>query len=111
MLAGGPLDDDSVKEQIVRARTFGLEREVKALLDAGLALGGSLDNAVILTEHGYVNDHVWPAEPSWHKVLDLLGDLALTGARIHGRILAVRGGHRSHVALASRLRQSAGLGG
>lgn len=104
MIAGGPVARDDVREQIARARTFGLEREVQALLDAGLAQGGSLDNAVILTRTGYLNPQVWPDEPAWHKVLDLLGDLALTGASIAGSILAVRAGHRSHVALARQLR-------
>jgi UDP-3-O-[3-hydroxymyristoyl] N-acetylglucosamine deacetylase len=105
MMVGGGVAEAEVRQQIVRARTFGLEREVRALLASGLALGGSLDNAVVLTDTGYLNDQVWPEEPCWHKVLDLLGDLALTGARISGQILAVRAGHRSHVALARRLRQ------
>jgi UDP-3-O-[3-hydroxymyristoyl] N-acetylglucosamine deacetylase len=104
-LVGGEVDDPGVCAQILRARTWGLEREVQALLANGLGQGGSLDNAVILTETGYVNDQVWPDEPAWHKVLDLLGDLALSGARIAGRILAVRGGHRSHVVLVRQLRQ------
>lgn len=105
MIAGGDVGDPAVREQIVRARTYGIEREVQGLLAAGLAQGGSLDNAVVLTREGYLNAHVWPDEPAWHKALDLLGDLALTGARIAGRILAVRSGHRSHVALAKYLRQ------
>lgn len=101
--AGGAVDDPAVREQIVRARTFGLQAEVQALLDAGLARGGSLDNAVVLTTDGYLNADVWPLEPAWHKVLDLVGDLALLGARLQGQVLAVRGGHRSQVALARRL--------
>ncbi|HEY3379614.1 MAG TPA: UDP-3-O-acyl-N-acetylglucosamine deacetylase [Armatimonadota bacterium] len=105
MLAGGALTRPEVREQLLRARTYGLASEVAALLEAGLALGGTLDNAVVLTNDGYLNPNVWPEEPAWHKVLDLLGDLALTGARLTGQILAVRGGHRSHVALAARLRQ------
>jgi UDP-3-O-[3-hydroxymyristoyl] N-acetylglucosamine deacetylase len=105
MMVGGVVAEAEVEQQIARARTFGLEREVRALLASGLALGGSLDNAVVLTDSGYLNAHVWPDEPCWHKVLDLLGDLALTGARISGQILAVRAGHRSHVALARCLRQ------
>lgn len=104
-LVGGEVDEPEVREQILRARTWGLERELQALRDAGLGQGGSLDNAVILTPTGYLNAQVWPDEPAWHKVLDLLGDLALTGARIAGRIIAVRSGHRTQVALARRLRQ------
>lgn len=104
MLTGGTVSDSSVREQILRARTFGLEREVQALLEAGLAQGGSLENAVILTRTGYLNPRVYPEEPAWHKVLDLVGDLALVGARLSGQVLAVRCGHRTHVALAARLR-------
>lgn len=106
MLAGGPVAEAAVRTQILRARTFALEHEVRALLDAGLAQGGSLETAVVLTADGYLNAEVWPHEPAWHKVLDLLGDLALVGARLAGHILAVRGGHRSHVALARRLRSA-----
>ena len=104
-MVGGPVAEQDVRTQMLRARTWGLEREVQALRDAGLAQGGSLENAVILSETGFLNDQVWPDEPAWHKVLDLLGDLALTGAHIAGGILAVRAGHRSHLALARYLRR------
>lgn len=104
MMAGGLLRDEAVLAQIVRARTFALESEVRALLDAGLSQGASLENAVVLTRDGYLNPHVWPREPAWHKVLDLAGDLALVGARIRGQVIASCGGHRGHVALARRLR-------
>lgn len=107
MVAGGPVA--AMREQIARARTYGLEREVAALLAAGLAQGGSLENAVVLTRDGYLNDHVWPREPAWHKVLDLLGDLSLSGLRLVGQVIAIRTGHRDHVALARTLRQEAGL--
>lgn len=109
-MAGGDVADPAVREQILRARTYGLEREVQALLDNGLARGGSLDNAVVLTEDGYLNAQVWPHEPAWHKVLDLAGDLALVGARIRGRVLAVQGGHATHVTLARRLRAEVSAG-
>ncbi|MHB9025388.1 MAG: UDP-3-O-acyl-N-acetylglucosamine deacetylase [Armatimonadota bacterium] len=107
MMVGGPVQAPEVREQIVRARTYGLQQEVQALFEKGLARGGSLDNAVILTEDGYLNDHVWPDEPAWHKIQDLVGDLALLGLRVTGQILAVRGGHRSHLALVNYLRQFA----
>ena len=106
MMAGGAVGDESVREQLLRARTFGLESEVQALLDAGLAHGGSLDNAVVLTRDGYLNERVWPNEPAWHKALDLAGDLALIGARLYGQVLAVRAGHHAHVKLAQRLRSA-----
>jgi UDP-3-O-[3-hydroxymyristoyl] N-acetylglucosamine deacetylase len=108
-MAGGVVRDPAVAEQLRRARTWGLEAEVQALLDAGLARGVTLDSAVVLTPTGYLNPTVWPDEPAWHKALDLVGDLALVGARLAGGVLAVRGGHRAHVALAQRLRRDAGL--
>ncbi|MEI6519389.1 MAG: UDP-3-O-acyl-N-acetylglucosamine deacetylase [bacterium] len=104
MTAGGDITDADVIENIISARTYGLEREVRHLLDSGLAKGGSLDNAVIITETGYLNNDVRHNEPAWHKVLDLLGDLALTGFRLQGRITAVRSGHYSHVEMAKNLR-------
>lgn len=103
-LVGGDITDTLFVEQASRARTFGLEREVQALLQSGLALGGSLDNAVILTETGYLNDHVWADEPAWHKVLDLMGDLSLVGTRLQGMIIAIRAGHRHNVAVAGEIR-------
>jgi UDP-3-O-[3-hydroxymyristoyl] N-acetylglucosamine deacetylase len=104
-LVGGALTSQRIRRQIARARTYGLAAEVEALQAAGLAQGGSLDNAVVIARDGYWNAHVWPDEPAWHKVLDLVGDLALCGSRIQGEILAVRGGHRAHVALAAALAQ------
>jgi UDP-3-O-[3-hydroxymyristoyl] N-acetylglucosamine deacetylase len=103
-MAGGALDDPAVVDQMIRARTYGLAAEVEALQQAGLALGGSLENAVLLTEDGFVNPQVWPNEPAWHKVLDLVGDLALVGATVVGHVMAVKAGHAGHVALAHRLR-------
>lgn len=105
VLVGGIVGEQTVNTQILRARTYCLERDVQAILADGLAKGGSLTNAVVLTETGYLNEQVWPDEPAWHKVLDLLGDLALVGVRLQGHIVAVQAGHRSHVALAQRLRR------
>ncbi len=107
MVAGGAITDPAVVEQLLRARTYGLESEVRALLESGLARGGSLDNAVVITETGYLNAQVWPAEPAWHKALDLLGDLALLGRPIIGQVLAVRGGHRAHVELVKFIQKDA----
>lgn len=106
MMAGGNVANTAIREQIVRARTFALESELQALQEAGLARGGSLDNAVVLTRDGYQNANVWPLEPAWHKVLDLAGDLALSGVRLIGQVLAIRGGHHSHVELAQHVRSS-----
>jgi len=103
MFSGGDIFSDKISESIVGARTYGLEKEVKELLSAGLALGGTLDNAVIIGENHYLNNDVKDSEPAWHKLLDLVGDLSLTGRRINATIIALRGGHRSHVRLAEKL--------
>ncbi len=89
-------------KEIAPARTFAFEEEVKELLSRGLAKGGSLDNALILTENGPRNERV-PDEAVRHKVLDFLGDLALTGRFIDGHYVVFRGGHASHTAFAQKL--------
>ena len=89
-------------KEIAPARTFAFEEEVKELLSEGLARGGSLDNALILTGEGPRNERI-PDEAVRHKVLDFLGDLALCGRFIDGHYVVFRGGHSSHTAFARRL--------
>jgi UDP-3-O-[3-hydroxymyristoyl] N-acetylglucosamine deacetylase len=81
-----------------RARTFGFLREVEAMRRAGLALGGSLENAVVIGDDGVVNPDGlrYPDEPVRHKVLDLIGDLALLGRPLWGSATACRSGHTLH---------------
>ncbi len=89
-------------KEIAPARTFAFEEEVKDLIAKGLARGGSLNNALILTEDGPKNERV-PDEAVRHKVLDFLGDLALTGKRIDGHYVVFRGGHSAHTSFARKL--------
>jgi UDP-3-O-[3-hydroxymyristoyl] N-acetylglucosamine deacetylase len=98
------LSDGSFEREICRARTFGFLHEVEALWRSGLARGGSLDNTVVLDAQRVLNrDGLrWPDEFVRHKVLDLIGDLALVGRRIIGRVVADRAGHAMHTALVSR---------
>ena len=103
MIVGGDIFDDNVIKNMVQARTYGLESEVKALIEAGLALGGSMDNAVIIGKDNYINTDVKENEPAWHKLLDLVGDLSLAGVSIKGEIIVLRGGHRCHVNLAKKI--------
>lgn len=87
------------KEEIAPARTFGFLRDVPAMLARGLARGGSLENAIILDDRGIVNPPLrFPDEFVRHKVLDLIGDLALCGRPLLGRVEVSRGGHRLHQA-------------
>lgn len=92
-------------ERIAPARTFVLEHEARALAAAGLGRGADTDNTVVLAPGGRAAAGTlrFPDEPARHKMLDLLGDLALLAADVAGRVEAVRGGHRAHHALARRL--------
>jgi UDP-3-O-[3-hydroxymyristoyl] N-acetylglucosamine deacetylase len=92
------VDDESFEQEICRARTFGFLREVEALWRAGLARGGNLDNTVVMDDFRVLNrDGLrWPDEFVRHKLLDLLGDLALLGMPIRGHLTVERGGHALH---------------
>jgi len=81
-----------------RARTFGFLREVEAMRRAGLALGGSLENAVVIGDEGVMNPDGlrYPDEPVRHKVLDLIGDMALLGRPLWAGVTAHRSGHTLH---------------
>ncbi|HKF47971.1 MAG TPA: UDP-3-O-acyl-N-acetylglucosamine deacetylase [Terracidiphilus sp.] len=86
------------------ARTFGYKADEQKLRDMGLIRGAGPENAIILGKEGPVNGPLrFPDEYVRHKVLDLIGDLALAGHRIEGRVVAERAGHAMHTALVSRL--------
>lgn len=91
--------------EIAPARTFGFLEEVEVLRKSGLIRGGSLKNAVVLTRDGVMNSEGlrFPDEFCRHKILDLVGDLALLGHPLIGHVLAERAGHAMHYALVSRL--------
>lgn len=97
------LSPDGYREQIAPARTFALWEEVQPLLEQGLAQGGGIENALVIFSDHYSSDLTVEDEPVKHKCLDLIGDFALLDARIHGRVLGVRAGHRLHVACANKL--------
>ncbi len=93
--------DSDFKADIARARTFGFEKEVDALRSAGLALGGSLDNAVVVGEDRILNEEGlrYTDEFVRHKILDCIGDLYLAGGPIIGEVHACRSGHELNNAL------------
>jgi UDP-3-O-[3-hydroxymyristoyl] N-acetylglucosamine deacetylase len=100
-----PLADAAA--QIAPARTFGFLREVEALRQQGLALGGALDNALLIDETGYHNPARFEDEPLRHKLLDVLGDLYLCGARLTGfTLVAIKPGHALNVQLARQVAQA-----
>ena len=97
------LSNGSYLRNIAAARTFGSREDEKAMRNMGLIRGASRDNCIVLTRDGVENGPLrFSDEFVRHKVLDLVGDLALLGKPILGRIVADRAGHAMHTALVSR---------
>ncbi|MEZ4355274.1 MAG: UDP-3-O-acyl-N-acetylglucosamine deacetylase [Myxococcota bacterium] len=92
------LDAERFARELAPARTFGFVSELEGLGRAGLARGGSLENAIVLDETRVLNAGPlrWADEFVRHKVLDLIGDLALLGAVLEARVEVERGGHALH---------------
>ena len=92
-------------DEIAPARTFGFERDLDAMRDMGLIRGANLENAVCFGDDGVLNPGGlrFADEPCRHKLLDLIGDLALLGRPLLGRLTAVRAGHAMHTALVGRM--------
>ena len=95
---------DTFRGEIAHARTFGYLHEVEALLAAGLARGGSLDNALVFAPDGPLTPLRWPNEVVRHKTLDLIGDFALLGAWPQFEVVAMKSGHRLHAKAVAGLR-------
>jgi UDP-3-O-[3-hydroxymyristoyl] N-acetylglucosamine deacetylase len=95
------LDERAFAREIARARTFGFKRDVERLHEAGLARGGSLENAVVVDDFHILNPEGlrFPNEFVRHKILDAVGDLALFGMPVIGRFVAVKSGHAMNQAL------------
>ena len=91
-------------EEIAAARTFTFLKEVEQLRKQGLALGGSLENAIVVGETGVLNNALrFDDEFVRHKILDVIGDMALLGHPIIGHLVAHRGGHGLHTAFAAQV--------
>ena len=99
------LDNGAFSKDIAAARTFGFTDEIEALRRANLIRGGSLDNAIVLTPDGMLNKTGLRFRDEFvrHKILDIIGDLALLGMPILGRVVAERSGHIMHAGLMSKL--------
>ena len=99
------LDPKCFEREVASARTFGFMQDVRVLWNAGLAKGGSLRNTVLLDDTRVLNPDGlrWPDEFVRHKVLDLLGDLALLGVSIDGHVRVECGGHALHHRLVAAL--------
>jgi UDP-3-O-[3-hydroxymyristoyl] N-acetylglucosamine deacetylase len=98
------LSDGEFRNEIAAARTFGFKHQEQAMKNQGLIRGATLDSCIVLTHDSVLNGPLrFQDEFVRHKVLDLIGDLALLGRRIIGRVIANRAGHAMHTALVSRL--------
>ena len=98
------LTNGSYLRHIAPARTFGSREDEQAMRNMGLIRGASRDNCIVLTRDGIENGPLrFPDEFVRHKVLDLVGDLALLGKQVLGKVVADRAGHAMHTALVSRI--------
>jgi UDP-3-O-[3-hydroxymyristoyl] N-acetylglucosamine deacetylase len=101
----GDVSAEFFANEIAAARTFGYLHEVQALLERGLAKGGTLENALVFAPDGPMQEMRWPNEPVRHKVLDLLGDFALLGAWPQCEVVAIKSGHKLHCLATTQLRR------
>ncbi|MCB1024023.1 MAG: UDP-3-O-acyl-N-acetylglucosamine deacetylase [Acidobacteria bacterium] len=99
------LDNGSFGREIASARTFGFTQEIEMLRKANLAQGGSLDNAIVLTADGMLNENPLRFKDEFvrHKILDIIGDFALLGMPMLGKITAEKSGHAIHASMMSKL--------
>jgi UDP-3-O-[3-hydroxymyristoyl] N-acetylglucosamine deacetylase len=98
------LSDGNYLEHIAAARTFGSRADEQTMRNMGLIRGASRENCIVLTRDGVENGPLrFADEFVRHKVLDLIGDLALLGRKILGKVVADRAGHAMHTALVSRI--------
>ena len=98
------VNPESFRQLLARARTFCFERDIEPLRSMGLIRGGSLENAIVLTNDGVMNGPLrFEDEFGRHKALDLIGDLALVGLPLLARVEAHKAGHSLHTQLVSRL--------
>ena len=98
------ITEDSFADELAPARTFTFLKDVEMLRQNGLALGGSLDNAIVLGETGVLNNALrFEDEFVRHKILDAIGDLALVGYPVIGHLVAHRAGHALHTEFAAKI--------
>jgi UDP-3-O-[3-hydroxymyristoyl] N-acetylglucosamine deacetylase len=97
---------ESFADAIAPARTFGLAHQIDQLRQAGLIKGGSLENALVCGDQGWLNPPLrFSNEPVRHKLLDLVGDLSLLGNFPVAHFLAYKASHNLHIQLAKELAQ------
>jgi UDP-3-O-[3-hydroxymyristoyl] N-acetylglucosamine deacetylase/3-hydroxyacyl-[acyl-carrier-protein] dehydratase len=100
--------EESFASELSRARTFGFVHEVEELREKGLIRGASLDNAIVLGDDDILSgDLRWSDEFVRHKAMDCVGDLALAGAKVRARIVAIKPSHRGTVTLVREMVKAA----
>lgn len=97
-----PITKETFLKEIAAARTIGFADQIEALRRQGLALGGTLDIAVVVGDTDYINELRFPDEIVRHKILDIIGDLSLVGP-LKAHIIAVKSGHQLDAMLAQRI--------
>lgn len=99
------VSERTFEREVARARTFCFRRDIERMQAAGLAKGGSLENAIVVDEFSILNPEGlrFPDEFVRHKVLDAIGDLALLGFAVVGRLVAVKSGHAMNQALVRKV--------
>lgn len=103
-VARSTVTPETFRREIAGSRTFVLEREAEQLMAQGLGLRVTKRDLLIFNDEGPMDNRLrYPNECARHKALDVLGDLALAGCRITGRVVACRSGHRLHAELTKRL--------
>ena len=105
-LAEFDIDMKTYKKEIAPARTFGFDYEIEYLKKNNLALGGTLDNAIVVTETGVLNPGGLRFEDEFvrHKMLDIIGDLKILNRPIQGHIIAIKAGHALDIEFAKLLK-------
>jgi len=102
-IASFPITEEIFEREIAPARTFGFDYEVETLLKNGYALGGSLENAILITKDGPATPLRFENELVRHKILDLIGDLSLLGFYPSCHIIAIKASHNLHLELVKQL--------
>ncbi len=99
------VNEKTFMEELAPARTFCFQEDIESLKQAGLIRGGSLDNAVVIGKDRILNDESLRFKNEFvrHKILDLIGDLALLGLRLEAHVISTRSGHLSNVNLVREL--------
>ena len=99
------VDSRTYLSEIAPSRTYSIYEEIKYFLDNNLIKGGSLENAVVIKDNKVINSEGmrFPNEMVRHKILDLIGDLSLTGCRLSAHIISIRSGHLTNIRFAKKL--------